>query len=375
MKYPYIIIYLISSTLISYQVSARTKLVALPDRESTLVRLDHPVYTLVQEERVLTLHKGINKVDFSWKGVRIDANSIRIKILQHPKETQLINVSYPPNAQALVWDIFSRKAQQERIRISYLLANIDRVITYEANTGMTEASLDLASFMVLRNFSGESFDSALFQLNYGQGFKKSINDGETKRMLFFEANDLDFRKIFTFNAGKHSWEPAKQNTNVGIPVTYELENIKTNNLGQHALWGGKVRLYQDDGNNSSIFLGEDETRFTPVGKKMKLYIGDSRDLVVTQRKTRQKRTNVRRNRKNNIILYDSSEAMQLEIENFKDQSATIRIIEPMTGEWEINRSSHQYERKHSKELVFEMVIPAKSKEILKYSYNIKNIRP
>ena len=51
MKYPYIIICLISSMLFSYQVSARTKLVALPDRESTLVRLDHPVYTLVQEER------------------------------------------------------------------------------------------------------------------------------------------------------------------------------------------------------------------------------------------------------------------------------------------------------------------------------------
>ena len=48
---------------------ARIKLVTLPDRENTTVRLDNPLATLVEEERILNLHKGINKVDFSWKGV------------------------------------------------------------------------------------------------------------------------------------------------------------------------------------------------------------------------------------------------------------------------------------------------------------------
>lgn len=163
---------------------ARIKLVTLPDRDNTTVRLDNPQATLVEEERILNLHKGINKVDFSWKGVHVDSDSIRLKIIQHPKDTKLINVSYPPNSQSLVWEIYSPKARQEKIRISYLLANIDRLVSYEAITDKGETKLDISSYMILRNFSGESLGPAKFQLDYGEGFEKSINDGESKRMLF-----------------------------------------------------------------------------------------------------------------------------------------------------------------------------------------------
>ncbi len=50
-------------------IQARIKLVALPERAATVIRLDNPNATLIEEERVLTLQKGLNKVDFSWKGV------------------------------------------------------------------------------------------------------------------------------------------------------------------------------------------------------------------------------------------------------------------------------------------------------------------
>jgi hypothetical protein len=54
--------------------------VALPERGKTIIRLDNPKATLIEEERVLTLQKGVNKVDFSWKGVSIDVDSIRLTI-------------------------------------------------------------------------------------------------------------------------------------------------------------------------------------------------------------------------------------------------------------------------------------------------------
>ena len=248
-----LIISLLSTNLIFINAAhARIKLVTLPDRDNTTVRLDNPQATLVEEERILNLHKGVNKVDFSWKGVHVDSDSIRLKIIGHPDKTRLINVSYPPNSQSLVWDIYSPRAQQEKIRVSYLLANIDRLVTYEAITDKDETKLDISSYMILRNFSGESLGPAMFQLDYGQGFMKSINDGESKRMLFYQANQVSISKSFTFDAGKHPWEPNKQDTNVGIPVHYELENNKTNHLGKHALWGGKMRIYQDDGRGEAV---------------------------------------------------------------------------------------------------------------------------
>ncbi|HOK80855.1 MAG TPA: hypothetical protein PK354_08390, partial [bacterium] len=104
---------------------ARTKLVALPERAETVIRLDNPLYTLVEEERVLALQKGTNQVDFSWTGVSIDPDSIRIKILSHPDEVNLISVSYPPGENACIWQMYSPSPYEEKIRISYLLKNID----------------------------------------------------------------------------------------------------------------------------------------------------------------------------------------------------------------------------------------------------------
>ena len=374
MKNIYIAILLISGLSLTNPATARTKLVALPERENTIIRLDHPDVTLIQEERTLSLHKGVNQIDFSWKGVHIDPDSLRLTILQHPDSTRLINVSYPPNEQALVWEIFSPDNQQEKIRISYLLSNIDRVITYEAKTNHQENKLDLSSYLVLRNFSGESFDSALFQLDYGNDFEKSILDGETRRMLFFETGNLKIRKIFIFNAGIHPWEPEKEKQTPGISVSYELENMKNNQLGQHALWGGKARIYQNDAGTSTIFLGEDMAGFTPVGQKMTLHIGDSRDLSVTQHKVTEERSNIRRNRNDHIVLYDSNEEIRIEIENFKDAPATLKVIEPMQGEWDIKKSSHDFKLVNSKEIEFELNVPAKGKSTVTYSYVRKNIR-
>ena len=65
---------------------ARIMLVALPERADTVIRLDNPQATLIEEERVLTLQQGLNKVDFSWKAVGIDADSIRLAVLDHPAQ-------------------------------------------------------------------------------------------------------------------------------------------------------------------------------------------------------------------------------------------------------------------------------------------------
>ncbi|MHC4255069.1 MAG: hypothetical protein ACYSUL_05545, partial [Planctomycetota bacterium] len=166
---------------------ARIKLVALPERAATVIRLDNPQVTLIEEERVLTLQKGINKVDFSWKAVSIDADSIRLQVLDHPEKVILLNVSYPPNEAALVWEISSDSDYAERVRISYLLWNIDRLITYKALANKEETQVDLKSYLVLRNFSGEDFDKANVLLDYGESFEQGINHEETKQMLFLKA--------------------------------------------------------------------------------------------------------------------------------------------------------------------------------------------
>ena len=53
-------------------------------------------------------------------------------VLDHPEGVNLLSVSYPPGEAALVWEISSAGDYAETVRISYLLSNIDRLITYKA---------------------------------------------------------------------------------------------------------------------------------------------------------------------------------------------------------------------------------------------------
>jgi len=360
---------------------ARIKLVALPERAATVIRLDNPAATLIEEERVLTLQQGANQVDFSWKAVSIDEDSIRLAVLDHPDRVTLLSVSYPPGEQALVWEIAAAEPVQERVRISYLLSNIDRLVTYKAVADKAETKLDLKSFLVLRNFSGEDFDLAHVVLDYGEAFERGIRHEETKQLLFFGKPDVPLRKVWTWDAARLPWDPEQlNNRNVGIPVTYEITNNDRSRLGQFALWGGKARVFQDDGRGGTIFLGEDAAELVPVGEKMKLYVGDSRDLVVTQRKMREQQVNLRRNNRNEIILFDSDEVIAVKIENFKDSPAVLTLLEHVPGEWKMTECNLPYKLEDSETLKFEIELPPRRGDQpaavnLEMHYQRLNIRP
>ncbi len=362
---------------------ARIKLVALPERAATVIRLDNPMSTLIEEERVLTLQKGLNKVDFSWKAVSIDADSIRLRPLDHPDKVILLNVSYPPNEAALVWEISSDSDYAETVRISYLLSNIDRLITYKAIADKAETFVDLKSYLVLRNFSGEDFETARVLLDYGEAFEQGIDHEETKQMLFLKAGKVPITKVWTFDAARLPWDPEQlENRNVGIPVSYRIVNEAKSGLGEFALWGGKARLFQDDGHESTIFLGEDVTTLVPVGEKMELYIGDSRDIVVTQRKMRDTQINRKYNndRSPKLVLYDTDEIITAKIENFKDSPAVLTMIQHIPGQWDMEECNLKYEKKDANTLEFEIKLPARTPDgpattELTMHYHQRNLRP
>jgi len=372
------IVLLLVCSAISY---GRIKLVALPERAATVIRLDNPRATLIEEERVLTLQKGLNKVDFSWKGVSIDADSIRLRALDHSDKVTLLSVSYPPNEAALVWDISSDSDYAETVRISYLLSNIDRLITYKAVADKAETFVDLKSYLVLRNFSGEDFEKARVLLDYGEAFEQGIAHEETKQMLFLKAPKVPITKVWKFDAAKLPWDPEKlENQNVGIPVSYRIVNETKSNLGKFSLWGGKARLFQDDGHESTIFLGEDVSGLVPVGEKMELYIGDSRDIVVTQRKMQDTRVVTHKNNRGDVVLYDTNEQITAKIENFKDSVAVLTMIQHIPGQWDMESCNMKYEKKDANTLEFEIQLPARSdsgpavKE-LKMTYHRRHLRP
>jgi hypothetical protein len=300
---------------------------------------------------LITLQKGVNKVDFSWRGVQIDPTSIQVRALTRPDKVVVLNTSYPPNENALVWEISSPVAAEERLRISYLLAGLQRDIVYKAVAEPDEKTLAWRNYLRLRNDSGEDLTEAEIRVGYGADFKKTIAHEEILELLSEKIDGVPVKKTLTWDAATMPWDPEYEKKTVGIPLHYVLQNDRASRLGAHTLWPGKARLFiqtrEAGGGEGVAFTGEDWVTLTPVDRELKLYIGQSRDVKVTQRKTRDERLNMRRNTGNAVVLWDQDEEYKIEIENFKKEKVNLVIVERMPGYWEMVRNSHpaQYTRK------------------------------
>jgi hypothetical protein len=356
--------------LVGARLEARVKLVALPERARVVVSLSNPGATLVEEERLITLQKGVNKVDFSWRGVNIDPTSIQVRALTHPANVIVLNTSYPPNENALIWEINSPAAQEERVRISYLLSGFNRDVVYRAVAEPDERALTLRNYLRLRNDSGEDLTEAEVSIGYGANFKKTIVHEEVLEMLSERIEAVAIRKILTWDAATLPWDPEYEKKTVGVPLSYVITNNTASKLGQHTLLPGKVRIFiktkeQPAGEGEKAgegvtFTGEDWATLTPVDREMKLYIGQSRDVKVTQRKTKDDKTNLRRNSSNAIVLNDTDEVYKVEIENFKKTPVDLVLVEHIPGYWRMVENSHaaQFRKKDAFTFEYHLTLPA-----------------
>ena len=362
--------------LIATTAHARVKLVALPERARVVVSLTNPDATLVEEERLITLQKGVNQIDFSWQAVNIDPTSIQVRMLKDPNKVVVLNTSYPPNETALIWEISSPEAQEERVRISYLLQGLGRDIVYKAVAEPDEKSLVLRNYLRLRNDSGEDLTDAEIRIGYGADFKRGIETGEILELLSERLDGVALRKVLRWDSVQEPWDPEYQKQTVGLPLSYVIKNDRDSKLGAHTFLPGKARVYIKTGaaGDGVAFTGEDWAELTPVGRELKLAIGQSRDVKVTQRKMKDDKTNVRRNTWNQVVLWDTDEEYKVEVGNFKKTPAELVVVEHIPGYWKMARTSDAYERTDAFTIEYHLTLPKESKKTVTFALNRLNVQ-
>lgn len=345
---------------------ARTKLVTLPERDLAHLRLEHDQFVLVEEERIVTLHQGHNEIDFSWQNVTIDAASIQFRALTDPDKVSVLSVSYPPEGNSLVWQVDSVKTGAERIRISYLIAGMARELAYRAVVDQDERFLTLRTYLKLKNQSGERFEHVHVAAGYGREFDTSLDAGEAREVLSYVLERVPVRKTFTYDQAR---------TGDAVRLHYVIPNERSVGLGTFAVRPGKARLFQADRVGSTAFLGEDWVQSTPVGEEVKLYVGDSRDVVVKRHKMSERRLNERRNRHGRVVAYDLEERYKLEIENFRPAPVDLTVVEHLSDYWEITEHSHPFEVEDSETVEFTVPVPAEGeKTTLEFTVLRRNLQ-
>lgn len=324
---------------------ARIKLITLPVRERVEIQLDNPSATLVEEERIVPLVKGVNQVDFSWANTQIDPNTIVFRVIPKaeekaaekpaekpaegakpeakpaaPLDVKVLSVSYPPNEAALVWQVSASDSGTARVRISYLLGNLNKSFHYRAVASHDEKTLTLTEYIRVQNLANESFGSTGLWAGFGPRFLKPIGLNETKEMLIEKFEQVPVEKVYTADASQFGYLDRPQNKLL-VPMHYVLRNTKEKKLGRAPLQYGKVRIFQEDGRGGTAFLGEDWGKFTPLDDEMRLSVGTAQDVVVRRTVDRNDQTRVAGN------LYHREVVVKYEVENFKDSAVTLDIGE------------------------------------------------
>ncbi len=365
------------------EAPARTKLVTLPERARLIVNLEHPWQSLLAEEREITLQKGENYIDFSWQGVSIDPASIRLALLTHPGDgpeaTKIISVAFPPNEAALTWQLYSPEARTERIRVSYLLNGIGRSNAYEMYVDKTESKGLLRQYFSLVNGSGEHLNTAAFRIGRGEDLSRSVESGEARKFLSLEAKGLPITKLYVCRP-----DPYSQRGEDGEPIQmiYEFENTKEAGLGGFKLDYGKARIFADDPDGTTIFVGEDNTDEVAPREKAKLKLGQVKDVLLKRRIMSDQREGKRFNKYRQPVLYDRKVHLKYEVENFKDKSATVRVIEQIPVDARVENPTDPgvtFQRKSGQELEITINLEARpsgaGKEVPVKEINVKYTVP
>ena len=323
---------------------ARIKLAALPERERVEIQLDHGNATLVEEERIVPLLKGTNRIDFAWANARIDKETILFRPLAiragdrfrpigtgaGEPEVAVLNVAYPPNENALVWEVYAREACALKVRVSYLIADLGRTFSYRALADTAERRLVLRKYLTLRNYSGEAFGTSGVWAGFGPRFRKEVDQQTDIRMLVQRFGDVPITKTFSFDWYAHGPLNADKPKASRVLMHYRLVNDERNGLGAYPLQPGKARIFLEDGHGGEAFLGEDWAPLTPLDGKLRLYLGEARDIICTRLVAENRRHLVQGN------LFHQELLLRYEIENFRKDGAILDIAE------QVNRLAREY---------------------------------
>lgn len=303
----------------------------------------------------------------------------------------------------LVVKLDSATTGKQTAELSYLSGGLSWKADYVAELAGDEARLDLAGWVTLTNQSGTAFENAKLQLVagdvnrvrqdfapkaypmamaapaparemareevfdyhlYSLGRSTTILDNQTKQVALLSAANVPVRKEYLL-AGQ-SWYYQGQASDLGqkqkIAVFLEFDNAG-GDLGK-PLPKGVIRVYKKDSKGNAIFIGEDAIDHTAKNDKIRLKMGNAFDVTAVRKQTSFRLIAGKPN-----PVYET--AWRVEFNNAKEQAATVKVVEPMPGDWEMTAESQPHARGDAHSAVWQVQVPAGGKAALEYTVRVR----
>jgi hypothetical protein len=196
----------------------------------------------------------------------------------------------------------------------------------------------------------------------------TLRDKETKQVEFVRATGVKAERLYIYDgAAIGGWRVGMNiggNPNYGVQsnkkvnVYREFKNTEANKLGI-PLPKGRVRFYSQDDDRQLEFVGENNIDHTPKNELVRLYIGDSFDLVGER-----KRTDFKSNEANRIF----DESFEIKVRNRKKDPVEIRVVEHLFrwSNWTVTDKSQDFVKTNAQTIEFHVALKPDEEKIVTY---------
>jgi hypothetical protein len=306
---------------------------------------------------------------------------------------------------ALTISLVSKQAGKRQLELSYLTSGLSWKADYVAELNDKGDEMGLSGWVTLVNQSGTSYPNARLRLVAGN-INHVRNEMPAPRPMAMMARAADAEQMAQENLFEYHLYSLQRTTTIAENQTKQVALMDAQNIpvhkeyllqgsvyyysGQYGKLGDKtnpdvllefdnkgkgldiplpkgiVRVYKNDSSGAAQFIGEDRIEHTPKNETVRLRLGRAFDLTADR-----KQTDFRKMPSTSRYPHIYESAYQITIENAKDENATVKVVEPMPGDWQILSESLPHAKAASDSAAWQVPVPAGGKAVLTYSVQVR----
>jgi hypothetical protein len=302
----------------------------------------------------------------------------------------------------LALDVQSEQSGAHQLDLRYLTSGLSWHVDYIGTLSPDQAHMMLTGLVTLENTSGTSYHNARLQLVAGnvntqpaaQALKTiarvsssaqsniynvnasqenyfeyhlytlagrtTILDKQTKQLALLSAHDVPVTKTLQLRGEPWYYQRTVADLGTRLPIGVYVSFVNRNGDLGIPLPAGQMRIYEDDSRGLAQFLGTDNIGHTPKNDTVRLYVGNSFDIVARKRQTDF----------HLISNCQSASSYEIDFTNGKDVAQDVQVIEPIPGDWTISSESQKHEKSSASSATWTVHVPQDAQAALTYTADV-----
>ena len=188
---------------------------------------------------------------------------------------------------------------------------------------------------------------------------ETIENQWSKRLLSFEANDIDVESLYKYDEGRYGNQTIR---------FVKFKNDEDHNLGETPIPDGNVKIYGiADKEGDLSYVGGTNIKYIPVNEEVELNLGAARLVEVKPTMTDLKTDNYTYDPNGNITGWDEIRTWKIEITNTRQIPVTVEITRDFgTNYWTL-QSETPYDRYDVTRARFTLSVEPRTERQIQYT--------